>query len=556
MVTLINIVELFILSFVTNYVYHIFGQIILSKYKKIYTNFKIKILDNVLTLIIGFVFISLVALISNFFTSLNQYFNSLIYLIILLIGIFFLKKNIFKSETLKFLLLISLLTSSLIIYSDVYRPDAYLYHLPYISILNNNEIIIGLNNIHFRYGLVSILQYTSALNFNILTNEKGILIPIASIVSTLIYYFYSILIRTVKSKKITYNSLFSFSILIYIVYKIIRYSEYGNDALPALLTFYLISKILEKKFIKDNFNIICLLSVFIFLNKTTMIIILIIPLIIFFKEKKYKEFQNIFFSIPTLLLLLWFFKNFLITGCLVYPLHYTCVETQWTNIKKTEIMAIKAESWSKGWPQNKKELTFKSFNKNFSWLEAWSEKHLIYILKIILPYLGVLFLISIISSGRFKKANFYNYKISIPFVVTFLGSIIFFLKFPLYRYGYGYLISFISLLFCFYNINNLHEGRLFNIFKIIIIIAPIIFFTKQSIRIYENFSSKRIWPEFQKVLSKKDVKENIILNQNGLMVYKDSNDCFYTNEICSQYDLDENLIVKKVKKYFILEIKK
>ena len=31
---------------------------------------------------------------------------------------------------------------------------------------------------------------------------------------------------------------------------------------------------------------------------------------------------------------------------------------------------------------------------------------------------------------------------------------------------------------------------------------------------------------------------------------------FYTNEICSQYDLDENLIVKKVKKYFILEIKK
>ena len=40
------------------------------------------------------------------------------------------------------------------------------------------------------------------------------------------------------------------------------------------------------------------------------------------------------------------------------------------------------------------------------------------------------------------------------------------------------------------------------------------------------------------------------------MVYKDSNDCFYTNEICSQYDLDENLIVKKVKKYFILEIKK
>ena len=73
-----------------------------------------------------------------------------------------------------------------------------------------------------------------------------------------------ILIRTVKSKKLLITHYFHLSILIYIVYKIIRYSEYGNDALPALLTFYLISKILENEFIKDNFNIICLLSVFIF----------------------------------------------------------------------------------------------------------------------------------------------------------------------------------------------------------------------------------------------------------------------------------------------------
>ena len=93
MVTLINIAELFILSFVTNYVYHIFGQIILSKYKLIRTKFKTQVLDHVLTIIIGFIFISFIALVSNFFISLNQYYNSLIYLIILLLGIFFFQKR-------------------------------------------------------------------------------------------------------------------------------------------------------------------------------------------------------------------------------------------------------------------------------------------------------------------------------------------------------------------------------------------------------------------------------------------------------------------------------
>ena len=39
----------------------------------------------------------------------------------------------------------------------------YLYHLPYTSILNNEKIIIGLSNIHFRFAHTSIVS-TSALN--------------------------------------------------------------------------------------------------------------------------------------------------------------------------------------------------------------------------------------------------------------------------------------------------------------------------------------------------------------------------------------------------------
>ena len=58
--------------------------------------------------------------------------------------------------------------------SNVYRPDAGLYHLPYIGILNSEKIILGLSNLHFRYAHTSILQYFSAASNNIIFGDNGI----------------------------------------------------------------------------------------------------------------------------------------------------------------------------------------------------------------------------------------------------------------------------------------------------------------------------------------------------------------------------------------------
>ena len=61
--------------------------------------------------------------------------------------------------------------------SNVYRPDAGLYHLPFINIINQEKIIVGLSNLHFRFGHISILQYTSAIFNNTLFAENGIVFP-------------------------------------------------------------------------------------------------------------------------------------------------------------------------------------------------------------------------------------------------------------------------------------------------------------------------------------------------------------------------------------------
>ena len=49
------------------------------------------------------------------------------------------------------------------------------------------------------------------------------------------------------------------------------------------------------------------------------------------------------------------------------------------------IQSLSGEAWSKGWPDRKKTLiSQKEFVKKFNWLNAWSDIHLKYILKIII----------------------------------------------------------------------------------------------------------------------------------------------------------------------------
>ena len=88
------------------------------------------------------------------------------------------------------MLISTLITFVLIIFSNVNRPDAGLYHLPYVSMLNDSKIIIGSSNIHFRFGHTSIMQYLSAINNNYLFKDNGVIIPLASVVSFFLFIFF------------------------------------------------------------------------------------------------------------------------------------------------------------------------------------------------------------------------------------------------------------------------------------------------------------------------------------------------------------------------------
>lgn len=544
-------IEIIIFSLISNIMFFSYGNLIKFDY----------FLNNINNInnrsIIGCILVSFIALFANFFIPLDKTFNSLL----LLLGFvfLFLKKKFFTKKELYFILLSSIITSSLIIFSNVNRPDAGLYHLPYISTLNENKIIFGLTNIHFRFGMNSILQYLSAVNYNFLFKEKGIIIPLASIVSFFIIHFFNNVLKIFKNFESTsYQNVFSLFIIIFISYKINRYSSFGNDAVAHLSYFYFISLLLDKD--TNNLKLISLISIFIFLNKATMLVVLLVPLILFIKNFSLKNFKLIY-SFAGLFLFSWILKNIIVSGCIIYPLPETCFDKlSWTDYAEISQENTSGEAWSKDWPnRNNKEISMDDYIKNFSWFLSWSKNHGLIFTKIVFPYLIFTILIAYLISRR-KSSKFFlgmkknsNYRMLL--IVSLIGTILFFIKFPLYRYGYSYLIS-LFILSIFLIVKNFDKEKLQIYSKILFIICIISFSGKQVMRYIKNFDSPYVWPRIFSYENNEKIKsKEIILNKN-FKVYQYDGLCMYSSSPCTTYKLKENIVVRNVLNYKIIELER
>ena len=194
--TLISTTSIFVFSFFTVYFYFLIGNFF--NYK-INNNNTLNIKNIIYKCIIGLILISFIALITNFFVSLNKITNTLIYSSILII-IILIKKKIYFKQAKIILIIISLVNFLLIISSKVYTPDAGLYHLPFINILHEYKIILGLSNLHFRFGHTSILEYLNAINYNFIFNINGILIPQGILCALIIVHFFNEVFNFFKKK--------------------------------------------------------------------------------------------------------------------------------------------------------------------------------------------------------------------------------------------------------------------------------------------------------------------------------------------------------------------
>ena len=562
-------ISIFLFSFISSI--YLFSAGTLFYFKK-----KIENSDIFLSVFLGAFILSFLSLFLNFFISLNINANNFIFIFIILFGLITIlkKKNLFR--LIKYFFLISLISTLILSFDTIYRPDANLYHLPYTKIINENKIIFGIANIHFRFGHISVLQYLNAIFNNSLFSEKGILIPAAILFSSTILYFYKEIIQNIDKNKI--YSYYVFLLLASILLGYNRYSEFGNDTIAHLFLFIISSYFLKNNFSDDNdanyFSKILIFSFFCFILKTGLILIFLIPLFILitnFKKKFIFNYINLFLVI---VVMSWFAKNIIVSGCFIYPIEITCFEKlEWFSNSSEYLISAKIQSldnnaWTKDWSNYKGPVVSQEiYVKKFFWLKTWLSVHGVFVFKKVFTFIFILFLLNfylskIDKSKRFEKIKI-NRKIKFLFFFSLFCTLVWFFRFPLYRYGSSYIITLIISATCILVIKKRiipDNSKIFiQYLKICLVIFFFLFTTKHFVRIIKNYNNYTIndpWPKFPTTNDTNSVSQPKKINNNfAYNLLKPNQDgCGYTKPPCTPY-LVKKVMLKEINgyKFFYLE---
>ena len=516
--------------------------------------------------LLGLVFLSFIGLLINFFFPLNIFINSAIFTIFIFLCFWF------KTFPVKEILITGIVATLIIYLANVNNPDGGLYHLPYIQILNEEKLIIGINNLHYRFALASMFQYNSAVFNNIYLGVNGITIPLSITVSYFLYYLHLQLVEFLKQNK-DLNYFFSILYLIIIVsslYSFNRYSNYGNDVplhIFYIIIFLLTLKVLLNENSIDQFNLIAIFSIFLVINKITFIFTLLFPLLILLnlKEKKIFSLTNVFLII---FVFFWCLKNFLISGCLVFPISITCFESIiWTDLNLINQERLAGEAWSKGWIDQNKYSTYQEFLSNYNWLEVWFSKHFYIVLEKLLPiFIFICFMIITLTLRgkyleKFSLKSLFNKKIYFLLLILFMNVALWFNFFPIYRYGYSYLVVFITILFLLIFIKFIKKPDYIYIkkyFLLFVFFGYLAFGIKNFVRIIENFHEDYVGKPFPNIHYSYYTKQNPLIQKKSINdtfeFYYAPNLCFYNKAPCTNYEI-KNLNYKKIANYGVLYIK-
>ena len=216
--------------------------------------------------------------------------------------------------------------------------DGGLYHVPYQSWLKDYEILIGFSDLNFRFALGSIYNYVAALLWH---DEIFIFVSYFSTIFYLIFFLFLKEFLLENKKKVFFCFLILFtsplwSRYIYPSYALVD-APFGLISIIFLTFFFFKLEIWIKEGItQKDLLLTTICSCLLIGLKSSGIFfipfIIVVHGILFYKSKLNKNFK-IPIIIFSLFVILWLIRSFLISGCFIYPVNFTCLNVEWFDIQ-------------------------------------------------------------------------------------------------------------------------------------------------------------------------------------------------------------------------------
>ena len=442
----------------------ILGKLFLKNFRP--PNYLLETKTNIFYPILGALFLGNLLIFSNFFIPLKS--NGIIVLLLLLLvpNLFEinLKINIKNKISIdNFIYFVFIPAVLLISSSDInFHYDAAYYHLNNQNWLRESNLIIGFVNIFWPFGMSSIYEYLSSILW-----LEGSFIFIHFLSLIFIHFLYSFIYFQVFFSKINFLRngsilLLFFSILDNFGFQggrngFIYIQEVGKQDIPVAILLSIMSLLIIYQLKKANLEVldficISLISLFIIQLKVSGVYILYLYfiLIIYALRKNIFNYKKILIlHIPvSLLSFIWILKNYLTTGCLVFPLSLTCKNNfDWYVKGSTERVEEYTTSTSFAYMEY-----FLDSNSNFTdWIQEffYSETYSVFADYYRSVYLN--FTISAIIIILLKIILFKNFNIKDNFILLaasylFISATYLIFFGPIPRYTIGFLCTFILFL--------------------------------------------------------------------------------------------------------------
>lgn len=432
--------------------------------------------SNYLYPIIGCAFVGNILILINFFFGLE---NNLIYfLLILLLIPNFLKIDKFSfninfQKFINYFLIPGVLIVST--FNTGWHYDAGFYHLNHQHWLQQSNIIEGMVNIHWTFGMSSIYEYLSAILW---FGNNFFLLHFLNLL--FIHSFYIVLLGDILSdNKVLKNS--SFFLLVFSLLD--NFGIYGGrngflfiqgvtkqDTSVAIL-FLLISRsiLIHLKDKNVNFKDISLISFLtlfslqIKLSSFPVALFLIYFYFVLIKNQKVK-FKKLFNVnlITTIFAGIWIAKQYITTGCFIFPVNFSCLNNfDWYLPGSTLEYELATRNWSYS-------LSLYDY-KLSDWISGFIsvEENYAILINFLLSLMFLLFLKIVF----FKKTHIDNNLKIIIFLFILINIIYLVLYGPTPRYLMGIMLVIISLLGFF--VDEAKFKNLFNFAGISLVILSV-----------------------------------------------------------------------------------
>lgn len=493
--------------------------------------------------VLGIVFVGNILVITNFFLPLSNLFIYAILIGLLVPNLLQIQNNFNFSFTN---IIYYLIIPGILIFSTFDIPfhyDAGYYHLNTQNWLRESNIVLGFVNIFWPFGMSSIYEYLSAVLW---VSADFVFLHFLNLI--FIQFFYLVILDSFIFSKYIEIKNAAFFVILFSIFDNFGFGGGRNgflyiqgvgkqDIAVGVLFFFLsicmLISIKNKMITKIELIILPILCLFIFQLKVSGAIVFYLYTFLFliiFKSKQYEYKELIYTQLPFLFFsIIWFIKNILTTGCLIFPLAISCINSfEWYIPNSTEGLEYVTKQSSLILDLNQY-----SFNE---WLTALlvSDLNRGVLFNFIFSIL-ILFLIKLLF---FSKAE--NPKNFITFIISYVLLNILFLIFfgPIPRYAIGIMITVAALFGFFSGVAKINLSK--NLFIFLTVLSTFLIVRLSSYNSFINDSELFLFDP------REDVEINIevgFTNYNDNWVFPSKGDQCWINIECSM--AKANIIIEE-----------